>query len=179
MARLPMLDEPAPPDVQAIYDDFKSAAGVATMPSVMRIMGPHPHVLQAFSQVTKHLMIAGELPPTVKDMICVVASACNGSEYCLNAHMNSLAARGVARDVIEALVGDFETADLATATKRILAFCRKVVREPGSMTEEDFDGLRDAGLTDEEILETLGVICVNQMFNTFSMAVQAPPEHES
>ena len=54
---------------------------------------------------------------------------------------------------------DYTKANLEPQLERILDFATKLTREPGAMEEADVKTLREAGLTDEEILSVVMVTC--------------------
>ncbi len=53
---------------------------------------------------------------------------------------------------LEAVARDFHHAGLPEKEVIMMDYAQKVVRDASSTTQEDFDGLRAAGWTDEEIL---------------------------
>lgn len=54
---------------------------------------------------------------------------------------------------------DYTKANLEPQLERILDFATKLTLEPGAMEEADVKTLREAGLTDEEILSVVMVTC--------------------
>ncbi len=53
---------------------------------------------------------------------------------------------------LEAIAKDFRRADLEEKEVVMMEYAQKIVREAPSTTQDDFDNLRKAGWTDEEIL---------------------------
>jgi alkylhydroperoxidase family enzyme len=54
---------------------------------------------------------------------------------------------------------DYTTADLDPQTRGILDYAAKLTREPWSVREEDVVALRDLGLTDEQVLAVVLIVC--------------------
>lgn len=54
---------------------------------------------------------------------------------------------------------DYRNADLDPQLRGILDFATKLTREPGSMQESDVQGLRDMGLSDEQVLSVVLITC--------------------
>ena len=54
---------------------------------------------------------------------------------------------------------DYTTADLDAQTRGILEYAAKLTREPSSVRKEDVDGLRSLGLTDEQVLAVVLIVC--------------------
>ena len=55
---------------------------------------------------------------------------------------------------------DYRNAELDDETRGILDFASKLTREPSSMEQADVQGLRDLGLSDEQILSAVLVTCL-------------------
>ena len=73
---------------------------------------------------------------------------------------------------------DFSEADLDPQTEGILQFAAKLTRTPAEMKEEDAMHLRKLGLTDEQILSTVGITCVFNFMNRLAegLGVDIPEE---
>ena len=56
-------------------------------------------------------------------------------------------------------------ADLDPQTRGILDFSAKLTRDPAGMQESDVQSLRDLGLSDEQILSTVGITCLFNFMN--------------
>lgn len=54
---------------------------------------------------------------------------------------------------------DYTKADLDAATRAMLDFAVKLTKEPWSMVKGDVGKLRDAGLTDEQVLSVVLITC--------------------
>ena len=66
---------------------------------------------------------------------------------------------------MEAIKTDYRQAALDPQDRAILDFTAKLTRDPGSMTEEDVVGLREAGLDDTAIHD---VVQVTALFNYYN-----------
>ncbi len=63
------------------------------------------------------------------------------------------------------MLHDYSRADLDPQTKGILDFSAKLTRDPAGMQESDVQFLRDLGLSDEQILSTVGITCLFNFMN--------------
>ena len=54
---------------------------------------------------------------------------------------------------------DYRNADLDPQLRGILDFATKLTRDPGSMQQSDVQGLRDRGLSDEQVLSVVLITC--------------------
>ena len=58
------------------------------------------------------------------------------------------------------IMHDYKNADLDSETRGMLDFVAKLTLKPGDMEESDVIGLRELGLSDEQILSTVLITCV-------------------
>ena len=75
---------------------------------------------------------------------------------------------------------DYSAADLDPQTRGILDFAVKLTREPAKMKESDVQGLRGLGLSDEQILSTVGITCLFNFMNRLAdgLGVDIPAERQ-
>jgi uncharacterized peroxidase-related enzyme len=99
----------------------------------------------------------------------VMVSRINGCRYCADHHRAGMQ-RQMKADPEKFKAGDQELhkaepgVPFTVAEQSALAYVGKLTREPGSITKSDVDRMREAGLSDGEILE------VNQVASYFSYA---------
>ena len=58
------------------------------------------------------------------------------------------------------IMHDYTKAGLDPMTRGMLDFATKLTREPSSMTRADVEGLRNLGLSDEQVLSTVLITCL-------------------
>jgi uncharacterized peroxidase-related enzyme len=98
-----------------------------------------------------------------RDSIGLAVSEVNGCNYCLTVH--SYTAKHMARleddEIILARKGH------ATDPKRDAAiqFSKRVVEMRGKVTDADFTVVRDAGYTDANIIEIIGLVAMYSLTN--------------
>jgi uncharacterized peroxidase-related enzyme len=103
-----------------------------------------------------------------RERIALAVAQRNGCSYCLSAH-SYLAERVAHLDA-----GDIAAARSAASadpkTAAILAFAAAVNDGRGTVTSQDLAAARAAGLSDEEIAETIGHVALNVLTNYFNTA---------
>jgi len=97
-----------------------------------------------------------------RELIAVVVSVTNECAYCIAAH--SAALRKLTKDPHFADVAqeDYTKASLEPRLRVMLDYAVKLTRTPQEMSEADVDSLREAGWTDEDIMD---IAEVTAMFN--------------
>ncbi len=75
-----------------------------------------------------------------------------------------------------AIVKDFRNASLSEEEVALMAFAQKVVNVPGKVSDNDIDGLRSFGLSDEEILNVVVTATARSFFSKTLDALAVEPD---
>ena len=133
-----------------------------------------PDILRSTWALTKGILVEGQLPGALKQMICLAVSGRNDCNYCQVVHTNVLAALGVSDDAIQACVADPDFSSLPPVQRAVLHFATKAARSPNDIDDEDRQSLRDVGLTDGEIIEVCMLAAFTNFINTWADAAGVP-----
>ena len=189
MARCPMSDRPTwlrvpdeselPPAVLELWQPSLEKLGF--VPNVLRNYALRPSRLLAWNAHYDEAM-KGEstLTKAEREMIAVVVSVANSCAYCIAAH--SAALRKLTKDppLADRIASDYANADVSDRMKRALDFAVKLTREPDAMVEDDVQRLRDAGWTDEDVMDITEVTALFNFSNRMASGLgwQPNPEYE-
>lgn len=122
----------------------------------VRALSPNAPTLARFAGYFESLFSArGRLPLQERELIAVIVSVTNGCGLCAIHHTRALGE--VLQDHVRAqrIALDDHLVALSPRERALAEFARKVTRSPKSVGEADFDGLREAGLSEGDILEAL------------------------
>jgi len=86
------------------------------------------------------------------ELATIAAAMEMGCTYCMLAHGAVLRKNGFSTEQIESIARDYRHAGLEDKEVLMMEYAQKVVRDASSTTREDFDRMRAAGWTDEDIL---------------------------
>jgi alkylhydroperoxidase family enzyme len=75
-----------------------------------------------------------------------------------------------------AIACDFRTSGLKSVELDVMALAEKVTLNANSVTQEDVDGLREHGLTDEEIMDVVLAAALRNFFSKILDALGAEPD---
>lgn len=156
-----------------VHREIEQELGFGIVPNVFRAMDPHPQLLEANWNMFRSVVLEGQLPRVLKEMIGVVVSAVHGSEYARQVHLHSLGMQGVTKEILAGLAeGAVDVPGLPPTTIAALRFAQDAAKKPGSA---DIATLKDAGLVEAEIMEIVGSIelfsAVNAFTDTMRVAV--------
>jgi uncharacterized peroxidase-related enzyme len=133
------------------------------VPNVLRLHALRPAHLLAWNAYYDELM-RGEsrLSRAEREMIAVVVSVANRCPYCIAAHGAALRKLTGDAALADAVERDHMTAGLDPRVDAALSYALRLTRAPHAIAEADVAALRDAGWSDEDIMD---IAEVTGMFN--------------
>lgn len=109
----------------------------------------------------------GKLAPTLREQLALVTAGKNTCDYCASAHTFLAEKAGVAADERTANLKG-KSAD--KKTQAALTFASQLVEKRGGVSEAELKTVRDAGFSDEEVIEILAHVALNTFTNYFNEA---------
>lgn len=173
MARLePIEIKDAPDEAKEILLEIESAFGM--VPNLFKTAAHYPPLLKANWEKYKAVMVEGTLSRKAKEAIAVLVSKDNACDYCYRAHAGMLKSTGVTDEELERIENNIEKADFSPKEAALIAFARKANSAPLKVTDEEVEKVKEAGASDAEIVEVLGVMELYVGYNKFldSLAVE-------
>ena len=160
MSRITALDPSnATGNVKTLLEGVHKGLGVT--PNLFRVAAQSAPVLEAlvsmFGASSK-----GRLNAKTREAIALTVSEIDACDYCLSAHSFLGSGAGLSNaDLDEARQGRSSDAQRAS----ILAFAKTMTLKRGHVTDQDVDAVRQAGLTDAEILEVVANVALTTFTN--------------
>ena len=166
-----------PEDTQKYFQICQEKLGM--IPNVLTAYSQNLKQLEGFTRLYNELMLGeGELSKLEREMVAVVVSSENKCFYCLVAH--GAAVRVLSGDPVlgEHMVMNYRSAKLDKRQRAMLDFTSHLTRSPATVTEEDTQALRDAGLSDSAIWDLSNLIGFYNMSNRVAIASDMQPNPE-
>lgn len=141
-------------------------------PNLVRTMAISPAVLDAYLTFGRSVR-RSSLAPRLREQIGLAVSELNRCHYCIVAHTPFGRAAGLS---------DEEMADSRRGVSQdrkanaILQFVGKTVNERGWVSDDDVRYVRDVGLSDAEVVETVTAIALNNFTSYFSQVAGSEKE---
>lgn len=142
-----------------LFTAVKSKLGV--VPNLMRTFGHSPAALDAFLGF-KAALGTGILPPKVREQIALTVAEINSCDYCLAAH--SLVGKGTGLSG-EAIAAARRAEADDQKIDALLKFAALVVDSRGLVSDEALAAVRQAAVSDAEIIETVAHVALNILTN--------------
>lgn len=176
MARFPIASEAtATTEVADILVDFRKRMGFPEAPNFIKAQSASPSVMRGTWGLVQNVLVDGNLPRSLKEMIFVAISMDRKCSYCEAAHVACCRMLGVDEETIEQLVENVEGL-MPERTRDIISFGRKCARAPQSLDDSDFQQLKDHGLDEAEILELIAMSGLAVYANTMADATRVEPD---
>ncbi len=157
------------PELHDLYQEIIGQGfGAETPINWFTAQGARPDILEGTWGLVKRILVEGQLPATVKQMIAMTISMQNNCRYCSVTHTHALESMGVPKDVIETCATDPTLSQLPELHRVILRFALKAAREPNAITDTDYQTLRDNNLSDAEIMEVAMMAAFMNFINTWA-----------
>lgn len=149
-------------EIAAIYDDVRRTLQLPFVPNGVKTMSIAPSTIYAYWNFYKSLITRLSLPPSLVSMILYAIASSNDCTYCSSWNELSCRTYGIDDDTLLAMIKDLPNLS-PERVRAILQFSTKMVHTPHEVEEQDFESLRDHGLSDEEIMEIVMISAVGQM----------------
>ena len=136
-------------------------------PNSFKTMAHSPAAFQGFLDLSGTLE-GGVLPFDTRYQIAIAVSELNGCPYCLSAFTAIGKGNGM-RDETLAMCRTAGSTD--PQVDAMLKFAAAIVRERGAVTDEDFQKVKSAGCSDEEIQEIVANVALFTFANYINLVI--------
>lgn len=172
MSRFHHIKDPAGnPELEILYSEFRENGFSTPTGAPMNwfsALSERPDIMATTWAMCKGLMLKGQLPATVKQMIIVAISTQNDCPYCRVTHSRALESLNVPQEVIDDITTNLDLSKVPPHQRAILQFALKSSQNPASITDADLKALRDFGLSEGEIIEVAMLAAFTNFINTWS-----------
>ncbi len=144
-------EEEAGGELQEVYESVRSARG--KLSNIMRVQSLNPRAMKAHLELYMALLFdRSGLSRAERELIAMVVSAENECSYCVTHHAAALKAYWKDEERVRRVAEDYRSVELSARERAMLDYAVLLTREPAAVEEELVIALREAGLSDEEIL---------------------------
>jgi uncharacterized peroxidase-related enzyme len=138
--------------------------------NIQRVLAQSPAALQAYLGISGALS-QGSLSPKLRERIALVVAQENHCDYCLSAHTFLGGRAGLSEEeILSARRGEAE----GEKERAVVEFAQTMIRERANVTDADLQRLRDAGLSEGEIVEVVANVVANIFTNYVNHVADTP-----
>ena len=167
-----------PEDIRTSILAVQEKAGF--VPNVFLTLAHRPAEFRAFFAYHDALMLkeGGSLSKADREMIVTATSAKNNCLYCVVAHGALLRIYAKNPLVADQVAVNHLKADIAPRQRAMLDFAIKVCVDSASVTEADYEALREHGFDEEDIWDIAAITAFFGMSNRIANAMSMRPNAE-
>jgi len=172
------------PELQDLPDDIRDKMlqvqeKAGFIPNVFLTLAHRPDEFRAFFAYHDALMLRDSgLTKAEREMIVVATSGRNHCLYCVVAHGAILRIYAKNPQIADQVAVDHLKADITPRQRSMLDFAVKLARTPESMLEADFQTLREAGFSEEDIWDIGGITAFFALSNRMAHLIAMRPNDE-
>ncbi len=173
LPHIPVLPpDRASKESRAVYDEFYRRMQFPAPPNFITTQGHSSHVARGTWELVKNVLVSGELERWKKELIFVAISKERNCHYCLAAHIACCRMLGVE---VEKYVDDWKgVAD--PILRDMILFAIKCARDPQSLSSGDYEGLREHGLSQTQIMELISMAALAVYAHIIADATAMEPD---
>ena len=169
---LPLIDEDeATGEVAALYEEIKREMGFPMVPNFMRALAASPAALRIHWTAYRALLEHSTLPQSLSAMILYAIARQNECQYCSASHEMACLTLGIDESTLQTLIEDLPhlTPERIRTT---IQFALKVASKAKALVRDDYDRLREEGLTDGEIVEIIQLASIGSSGDVLADALK-------
>lgn len=155
-------------EVKTIYDETMKELNIPFVLNWFKCQGNNATLLKGNWEKLKSVMLRGNIPMVLKQLIIYNISKKRGCDYCAQAH--GIMADGMSSALSEEegfrATQNMDSAHIPSSYKKAIKIVTDAALSPASVSDTDFDELRDEGYSDEEIQELFAHADLVNMLNT-------------
>jgi len=134
-----------------------------------------PEILRQRSSAFNAIMYApGGMPRAERELSTAVVSRINGCVYCASVHAQRFEQLAKRNDTIKQVFEDPRTAGTTDREKAIVQFSIELTERPDAVSPASIQKLKDAGLTDAEILDLIHSVAIFAWANRLMLNLGEP-----
>ncbi|MFJ4292058.1 peroxidase-related enzyme [Cupriavidus sp. NPDC089707] len=165
------LDQATPEQIAVLEESHPKAK----VQDYYRFLVHQPEILRQRSTAFNAIMYApGGMPRAERELATTVVSRINGCVYCASVHAQRFEQLAKRNDVIKEVFEDPRTAGTTDREKAIAQFSIALTERPAAVTAAQLKPLRDAGVTDAEILDLIHSVAIFAWANRLMLNLGEP-----
>lgn len=175
---LPIIHEhEATGELATLYEEIRRVLQRPTVPNYLLALGESPPMLKLYWEMVKNFYGTITLPESLIPMIMYTIARSNNCEYCSASHELTCRTLGIDEHTLAALVDDLDSIS-PERVRAIIEFALRVTHDPKTLRQEDYDRLRQEGITNAEILEVIMIASIATLNDTLADALKIAVDPE-
>ena len=166
-------DAQIPPESAKLLEEYRTLTGTAEAPRTHRTYGRLPWIVEMRVRSASHMLDKCSFPKDVKMIAAMLIAHARRCQGCFGASRRQLALLGFDEDKMDSMCAHPDTLPMNEKHRAFVHFALKVATTPASdLTPKDFRELAAAGLSREEVQETIAFAVfwvMNTIYNSAAL----------
>ena len=176
MSELPTIkEEDATADVARVYAEIKRDLQVPVVPNYAKALAVSPAALAIYWDFQRSFYQHTTLPQSLTAMILFTIAETANCQYCSAGNEFTCRTLGVDEETLRALIEDLSDVS-PQRLQAIIEFALKVSHDPQGLVAEDYERVREQGVTDEELVEIILIAAIGKYNDTLADALKVEVE---
>ncbi len=158
--------------LQKLYDEDQKSKGYVS--NYIKVFSSQPDVYAAWQVLISS--IRSKMRLRRYELVTLAAAMALKCTYCMLAHGSILRKNFFSAEELISIVNNYHNSALSKEEILLMDFAQKVILEPSSIGENEYDSLRKIGLKDKEILDVVLAATARSFFSKTLDAVGAEPD---
>lgn len=169
---LPLIEEDeAPAEIAQIYAEVKRDMLFPFVPNFYKALAVSPAALAIHVDSFRSFIQHSTLPASLTAMIHFAIAMENKCEYCSAGNELTCRTLGIDEETLTVLVEDLGNVS-PKRIQTIIEFALKAAHNPKDLVAEDYDRVREQGVTDEELIEIILIAALGNYADTLADALK-------
>lgn len=154
----------------SLHNEIAEELGFGIVPNIFA-RAHSEHLQIALWKAFRHIVLQGQLPRTIKEMMGVVVSRALGARYAAEIHLHALMVQGIETAILQHLQRGEIPPGLPAQTSALLNFAQAAAShlDPALVAP-----LRAAGLSELELQEAVAVVGLFRMVGSWTELLEIP-----
>jgi uncharacterized peroxidase-related enzyme len=176
MSGLPTIEEEeATGEIARIYAEVKRDLQLPVVPNYVKAIAVSPAALAIAWDFQRSFYQHTTLPESLTAMILFTIAETNNCQYCSAGNEFTCRTLGVDEETLRALIEDLSDVS-PQRLQAIIEFALKVSHNPQGLVAEDYERVREQGVTDEELVEIILIAAIGKYNDTLADALKVEVE---
>ncbi|OUR93558.1 hypothetical protein A9Q84_19005 [Halobacteriovorax marinus] len=163
--------------VEAMYSDIKTKFNVTFIPDFFKALAFHESLFAGIWDGYQKLLVEGTIPKNIKEMIFLTIAIHKGCNYCSSTHLAVCNMLEVSNDNLSSILKNVEDVN-PRRVRLILEFSLSLISNPRSIADETYDDLKAEGITEEEIVDIIGITILSNTAVNMAQSMGLSVEEE-
>lgn len=166
-------------EVAAVFAATRAKLGYVRV--AQRLMANVPPVMVAQDGLSRSLMAGGETSLTAREreFLALIVSVENGCTACVFGHASRLRLETGDAFWVGTVEANYRHAQLTARERAMGDYAIKLTRTPAEMGPADLEPLRQAGLSETDIIYTAGIVAFFNLSNRINSGLGVVPNREA